>query len=89
MQLAWARDELLKHRPAETPVILATNLGRDREAVRVVPLGELNVDDVDMLTVVVVGSSDSRTVETGDGKNWVYTPRGYSGKAGTQMEKAG
>ena len=61
----------------------------DREAVRVVPLGELNVDDVDMLTVVVVGSSDSRTVETGDGKNWVYTPRGYSGKAGTQMEKAG
>ena len=89
MQLAWARDELLKHRPAETPVILATNLGRDGETVRVVPLGELNVDDVDMLTVVVVGSSDSRTVATGDGKSWVYTPRGYSGKAGTQMEKAG
>lgn len=86
MQLAWARDELLRHRPAETPVILATNLGREGEAVRVVPLGQLNVDDVDMLTVVVVGSSDSRTVATGDGKNWVYTPRGYSGKAGTQME---
>mgnify|MGYP000200153885 CR=1 FL=1 len=85
MQLAWARDELLKHRPAETPVILATNLGREGEAVRVVPLGQLNVDDVDMLTVVVVGSSDSRTVATGDGKTWVYTPRGYSGKAGTQM----
>ena len=85
MQLAWARDELLKYRPAETPVILATNLGRDGESVRVVPLGELNVDDVDMLTVVVVGSSDSRTVATGDGKTWVYTPRGYSGKAGTQM----
>jgi cobalt-precorrin 5A hydrolase/precorrin-3B C17-methyltransferase len=84
-QLAWARDELLKHRPAETPVILATNLGRVGETVRVVPLGELNVDDVDMLTVVVVGSSDSRTVATGDGKTWVYTPRGYSGKAGTKM----
>jgi hypothetical protein len=28
-----------------------------------VPLGKLNVDDVDMLTVVVVGSSDSRTVD--------------------------
>ena len=89
MQLAWARDELLRHRPAETPVILATNLGREGEAVRVVPLGQLNVDDVDMLTVVVVGSSDSRTVATGEGKNWVYTPRGYSGKAGTQMEEAG
>jgi len=85
MQLAWARDELLAHRPAETPVILATNLGREGEQVRIVPLGELDVDDVDMLTVVVVGSSDSRTVATGDGKSWVYTPRGYSGKAGTQM----
>ncbi|QKV17403.1 precorrin-3B C(17)-methyltransferase [Oricola thermophila] len=84
-QLAWARDELLKHRPAQTPVILATNLGREGEHLRIVPLGELDVDDVDMLTVVVVGSSDSRTVETGDGKRWVYTPRGYSGKTGTKM----
>lgn len=87
-QLAWARDKLLEYRPTSTPVILATNLGRDGEHVRTVPLGELNVDDVDMLTVVVVGSSESRTVSTGDGKTWVYTPRGYSGKAGTGMEKA-
>ncbi|QLF70610.1 precorrin-3B C(17)-methyltransferase [Peteryoungia desertarenae] len=85
-QLAWARDELLAHRPASTPVILATNLGREGENVRTVPLGELNVDDVDMLTVVVVGSSESRTVKTGDGKTWVYTPRGYSGKADTGMK---
>ena len=81
-----ARDELLKHRPEETPVILATNLGRDGETVRIVPLGDLNVDDVDMLTVVVVGSSESRTVTTGDGKTWVYTPRGYSGKADSGMK---
>jgi cobalt-precorrin 5A hydrolase/precorrin-3B C17-methyltransferase len=85
-QLAYARDELLKYRPATTPVILATNLGREGENVRTVPLGELNVDDVDMLTVVVVGSSESRTVTTGDGKTWVYTPRGYSGKADTGMK---
>ncbi|MEL6436682.1 MAG: cobalamin biosynthesis protein, partial [Pseudomonadota bacterium] len=45
-QLAWARDELLRHRPANTPVVLATNLGRDGEAVRVVPLADLQVDDV-------------------------------------------
>lgn len=85
-QLAFARDELLKYRPASTPVILATNLGREGETVRTVPLGELNVDDVDMLTVVVVGSSESRTVTTGDGKTWVYTPRGYSGKADSGMK---
>ncbi len=86
-QLAYARDTLLEYRPHSTPVILATNLGRDGEKVRVVPLGELNVDDVDMLTVVVVGSSESRTVKTGDGKTWVFTPRGYSGKSGTGMKK--
>jgi precorrin-3B C17-methyltransferase len=84
-QLAWARDKLLEYRPATTPVILATNLGRPGETVRTVPLGDLNVDEVDMLTVVVVGSSESRTVKTGDGKTWVYTPRGYSGKADTGM----
>lgn len=86
-QLAWARDRLLEYRPADTPVILATNLGRPQEKVRVVPLGALNVDDVDMLTVVVVGSSESRTVTTGDGRTWVYTPRGYSGKADTGMKR--
>ena len=84
-QLAWARDKLLEHRPASTPVILATNLGREGELIRIVPLGSLNVDDVDMLTVVVVGSSNSTTVATGDGKSWVYTPRGYSRKEGTAM----
>lgn len=87
-QLAYARDVLLQHRPFDTPVILATNLGRSGEAVRVVPLGELNVDDVDMLTVVVVGSSESRTMKTGDGKTWVYTPRGYAGKAGAGIAPA-
>lgn len=86
-QLAYARDVLLEHRPHETPVILATNLGRPGETVRVVPLGELNVDDVDMLTVVIVGSSESRTMKTGDGRTWVYTPRGYAGKAETNIGK--
>ncbi|WP_102961083.1 precorrin-3B C(17)-methyltransferase [Mangrovicella endophytica] len=88
-QLAFARDVLLQHRPAETPVVLATNLGRPGEHVRIVPLGELDIDEVDMLTVVVVGSSESRTVTTGDGRRWVYTPRGYSGKAGTGMAGEG
>ncbi|MEF2547555.1 precorrin-3B C(17)-methyltransferase [Aurantimonas sp. E1-2-R+4] len=85
-QLAFARDELLKHRPAATPVILATNLGREGERVRFVPLAELDIDDVDMLTVVIVGSSETRLVTTGDGREWAYTPRGYAGKAGTGMQ---
>lgn len=85
-QLAHARDTLLRHRPDDTPVILATNLGRDGETIRIVPLHALQVDDVDMLTVVVVGSSQSRTVTAGDGRTWVYTPRGYAAKPGTVIE---
>ncbi|WP_099865053.1 precorrin-3B C(17)-methyltransferase [Pararhizobium haloflavum] len=87
-QLAHAREVLLQHRPAETPIVLATNLGRAGEAVRIVSLRELDVDDVDMLTVVIVGSSETKTVSTGDGRRWVYTPRGYAGKAGTAMKGA-
>lgn len=88
-QLAWARDELLNHRPADTPVILATNLGREGEKLRVVPLGALNVDDVDMLTVVIAGSSNTSVTTTGDGRNWVYTPRGYARKQDSAMNIKG
>jgi len=82
-QLAFARDALLKARPADTPVVLATNLGRPGETIRIVPLSGLDVDDVDMLTVVIVGSTNTRVVATGDGKRWAYTPRGYARKVGT------
>ena len=85
-QLEYAKGVLLEHRPNNTPVILATNLGREGELVRVVPLAELDINEVDMLTVVIVGSSETTTVDTGDGKTWVYTPRGYSAKEGTGIK---
>ncbi|MEO0496239.1 MAG: precorrin-3B C(17)-methyltransferase [Pseudomonadota bacterium] len=88
-QLAHAKKVLLEHRPDDTPVILATSLGRPEEVVRIVPLHDLQVDDVDMLTTVVVGSSESRTVATGDGRTWVYTPRGYARKKGTELKEHG
>ena len=77
--LAEARDVLLAARPASTPVVLAASLGRAEESVRLRTLATLEVDEVDMLTTVVVGSSQSRVVETGDGPR-VYTPRGYARK---------
>ncbi len=83
--LAEARDVLLAHRPADCPVILASNLGRPDESLRLRRLQDLQVDEVDMLTVVLVGASSSRVVASGDttagaGGAWVYTPRGYAGK---------
>ncbi|MEO8531557.1 MAG: precorrin-3B C(17)-methyltransferase [Deltaproteobacteria bacterium] len=74
--LAEARDILLQHRPAETPVILARSLGRPDETLRHRTLKNLQVDEVDMMTVVLVGSSQSKRIETADGPR-VYTPRGY------------
>ncbi|WP_341368554.1 precorrin-3B C(17)-methyltransferase [Yoonia sp. BS5-3] len=77
--LAEARDILLAHRPADTPVMLASSLGRPEESVRYRRLDELDVDEVDMLTVVLVGSSHSRLAALGDGHR-MYTPRGYARK---------
>ena len=75
-QLAAAREILLGHRPPETPVVLGRNLGRADETVDVVALRDLTVDQVDMLTLVLVGSANTRHVRRGS-KDWVYTPRGY------------
>src|SRR6476469_1876893 len=59
-QLAAAKAILLKHRPPETPVVLAKNLGRQGESVVTLPLAELQVEMVDMLTLVLVGASSTR-----------------------------
>ena len=73
-QLERARELLLEGRPATTPVVLARQLGRADETIRLHSLGDLPVAEVDMLTLVLVGNSTSRR----DG-NWVVTPRGYPG----------
>jgi len=78
-QLEKARDILLAHRPQETPVILARNLGRDGERIQIIDLKDLTADMVDMLTLVMIGSSDTRAITRGT-RRWVYTPRGYAGK---------
>ena len=51
------------------------------ESVKVVSLIELKVDMVDMLTLVLVGSSSTRIFKTTIGER-VYTPRGYETKLG-------
>jgi cobalt-precorrin 5A hydrolase/precorrin-3B C17-methyltransferase len=42
-------------------------------------LDQLEVDEVDMLTVVLVGSSNSRLAQMGEGPR-MFTPRGYARK---------
>ena len=84
--LAEARDILLQHRPTDTPVMLASSLGRPEENVRYRRLDELQVDEVDMLTVVLIGSSNSKLAQLGEGPR-MYTPRGYARKIDGDLSK--
>ena len=81
--LAEAREIYLQHRPDDTPVLLASNLGRPDEALILRNLKDLDVDEVDMLTIVLIGASSSRRITSGDicagaQGTWIYTPRGYA-----------
>lgn len=78
--LPEARDVLLTARPPETPVAICRQLGRPEENVDVTTLAEFDPAVVDMLTLVVVGNSETKSFETPTGPR-VYTPRGYAGKA--------
>ena len=74
---ARALGILRAHRAPETPVVVARNLGREGEAVEVVPLGHLDTMRVDMTTTLIVGSSETRTFRHGASIR-AYTPRGYT-----------
>jgi cobalt-precorrin 5A hydrolase / precorrin-3B C17-methyltransferase len=76
-QLTAAKDILLKFRSPTTPVILARNLGRSGQEVRVITLAELAPESADMRTVILIGSSQTKLIPRADGSNWVYTPRSY------------
>ena len=78
-QLARAQEILLLGRGPDVPVVLARNLGRKEETIEVIKLGDLTPDHADMLTMVLIGNSQSRLIERG-GRQWVYTPRGYAAK---------
>ncbi|HBZ43519.1 MAG TPA: precorrin-3B C(17)-methyltransferase [Maritimibacter sp.] len=86
--LAEARDILLRHRPADTPVMLASNLGRPNETVRYRMLKDLQVDEVDMLTVVLIGSSNTRLANLGEGSR-MFTPRGYARRIDGDLKDVG
>lgn len=76
-QVGKARDLLLEHRAADTPVVLGRDVGGAQESVRIVRLGELEPAEVDMRTILIVGSSQTQTVRRGDGEQIVWTPRRY------------
>ena len=76
-QLGKALDIIRAGRDGATPVILGWNVGRPGERLTVTTLGDLTPSQVDMRTVVIVGSSITQTFPRRGGGVWAYTPRWY------------
>lgn len=75
-QVGAMKDLLLQHRKPSTVVILGRDVGGPTERIVITTLGELDPELVDMRTLVMIGSSTTRTLERPSGTA-VYTPRRY------------
>jgi precorrin-3B C17-methyltransferase len=71
-QLNDAAAIFLEHRPPSTPVGIATALGVEEEQVVLSTLGSFLDEEINMRSIVVIGSSTTRLI---NGR--MVTPRGY------------
>ncbi|GLZ49383.1 precorrin-3B C(17)-methyltransferase [Actinomycetospora sp. NBRC 106375] len=74
-QVETARDVLLKYRDPSTPVVIGRDVDGPEETVRVVRLADLEPGEVDMRTLLIVGSSSTQWPAVGT----VFTPRRHDG----------
>jgi len=79
-QLGRALEIVAQHRTAQTPVVLGRDIGRPGQTLRVTTLGQLTPEQVDMRTMVLIGSSTTCVFPRAEGGQWVYTPRWYGDK---------
>ena len=77
--LARAIEILASKRRPTTPVVVARSVGRDEQSVIVTCLQDLDQSSIDMMTLLLVGSTETRVAN-----GYVYTPRGYGMKGGTE-----
>lgn len=72
-QIEIARDIMLKYKSENTPVGIVKNAKRDGEISKITTLKDMLNEDIDMLSVVIIGNSNTY-IENGK----MITPRGYS-----------
>ena len=77
-QVEAVRDLVLRHRDPATPVVVGRHVGRPGERVTVTTLEALDPAEVDMGTLVIVGSSATQVTDQ-RGRRVVYTPRRAGG----------
>jgi precorrin-2 C20-methyltransferase / precorrin-3B C17-methyltransferase len=80
-QLAEARTIIAKHRGPETPVVLARSIGRPGERTIITDLEHFDPSLADMQTIVLIGSSTTRTIALSDSRKLIYTPRSYGDRS--------
>jgi precorrin-3B C17-methyltransferase len=73
--LEKAQQIILRYRKGGTPVGVVSRAMREGQSVRILPLDELHLADVDMQTTVFVGNRSTVTHE-----GFMITPRGYGTK---------
>ena len=74
-QIEEAREIMMKYKPKSTPVAIVRNAGREDERYVLTTLDEMLNHEIDMLTIVLIGNSNT-FVKNGK----IITPRGYEGK---------
>jgi precorrin-3B C17-methyltransferase len=68
---------LRSRKAAKTPVALARAIGRADECITLATLGDADLSSVDMSTLVLIGSSETRLIPRAHRQAWMFTPRGY------------
>ena len=76
-QLDKALEIVREYRRPETRIVLGRDVGRPGETLATTTLGDLRSDQVDMRTMVIIGSSTTRAVAGAPHGEWIYTPRRY------------
>ncbi|WP_116112295.1 precorrin-3B C(17)-methyltransferase [Austwickia chelonae] len=77
-QLPRVLEIMADHRPADTPVAVVMQAERARQRVIMSTLADFTPDDVDMNSLVIIGSSTTTYVTSGGGEKRIVTPRDYS-----------
>jgi precorrin-3B C17-methyltransferase len=76
-RITQAFDLLRTAKALTTPVAFARAVGRADETLITTTLGEADVGFVDMATLVVIGSSETRFIARDGARPWMLTPRAY------------
>jgi precorrin-3B C17-methyltransferase len=76
-RIVEAFDLMRQVKASMTPVAFARAVGRADETLTLTTLGEADASLVDMSTLVIVGSSETRFVARDGGQPWMLTPRTY------------